>query len=120
MNSLVNFLITPAYADASVPVQAAQAGGGSPISLTLMFVVFFVFFYFVMWRPQSKRAAAQRDLLASLAKGDEVITSGGFLGKIHKITDQYIALVIHSNTEIVVQKSAIIGALPKGTLKSLE
>ena len=73
-----------------------------------------------MWRPQSKRAREQRDLITALAKGDEVITAGGVLGKIHKITDQYVALFVHNNTEIVVQKSAIVGALPKGTLKTLE
>jgi preprotein translocase subunit YajC len=116
MNNLMNLVIAPAYADA--PAAAAQSG--SPISLTLMFVIFFLFFYFVMWRPQNRRAKEQRQLLTSLAKGDEVITSGGLLGKIHKISEQYVALSVHNSTEIVVQKSAIVGALPKGTLKSLE
>lgn len=119
MNSLMNLLITPAYADTTAAA-AAPAAGGSPISLTIMFAVFFLFFYFVMWRPQSKRAKEHRDLISSLVKGDEVITSGGLLGRIHKITEQYVALFVHNNTEIVVQKSAIVGALPKGTLKSLE
>jgi preprotein translocase subunit YajC len=117
MSNLMNFLITPAYADAAAP---AAAAGGSPLSLTLMFAVFFLFFYFAMWRPQSKRAREHRDLLGSLVKGDEVITSGGLLGRIHKITEQYVALMVHNNIEIVVQKAAIVGALPKGTLKTLE
>lgn len=117
MTQVLDFFIAPAYAD--VPA-AAAANGGSPFSLVLMFVVFFVFFYFVMWRPQSKRAKEHRNLVSSLAKGDEVITSGGMLGKINKITEQYVALIIHNSTEIVVQKSAIVNALPKGTLKSLE
>lgn len=117
MNNLLNLLLAPAYADSG---SAAAQQGGSPFSLALMFAIFFLFFYFVMWRPQSKRAKEQRDLITSLAKGDEVITSGGVLGKIHKISEQYVALLIHNNTEIMVQKSAIVGALPKGTLKSLE
>jgi preprotein translocase subunit YajC len=116
MNNLFDLFIAPAYADAP----AAAANGGSPFSLVLMFGVFFMFFYFVMWRPQSKRAKEHRELIGSLTKGDEVITSGGVLGKISKITEQYVALAIHNSTEIVVQKSAIVGALPKGTLKSLE
>ena|SRR5690349_13974784 len=118
MNSLLDLVLTPAYAGGA-PTAAAQPGG-SPFSLTLMFVIFFLFFYFVMWRPQNKRAKEQRDLVTSLAKGDEVITSGGILGKIQKVTEQYVALAVYNNTEIVVQKSAIVGALPKGTLKSLE
>lgn len=118
MINLVNLLITPAYAEAASP--AAAQNGGSPFSLTIMFVIFFLFFYFVMWRPQSKRAKEHRDLISTLAKGDEVITSGGVLGKIHKISEKYVALLIHNNTEVFVQKSAIVGALPKGTLKSLE
>lgn len=116
MNNFMNLLIAPAYADTA----ATTPAGGSSISLILMFAVFFAFFYFVMWRPQSKRAKEHRDLLSSLAKGDEVITSGGLLGRIHKISGQYVALWVHDNIEIVVQKSAIVGALPKGTLKSLE
>lgn len=117
MINLLDSIITPVYAE---PVAAAAQPGGSPFSLIFMFAIFFLFFYFVMWRPQSKRAKEQRDLLSSLTKGDEVITSGGILGRILKITDQYVALSIQDNVEMVVQKAAIVGALPKGTLKSLE
>ena len=117
MNNLLDLLAPPAFAEAASP--AASSGGG-PFSMILMFAVFFLFFYFVMWRPQSKRAKEQRDLLNSLAKGDEVVTSSGILGKILKITDQYVTLTIHNNAEMLIQKSAIVGALPKGTLKSLE
>jgi preprotein translocase subunit YajC len=121
MTNLMNLLIAPAYAD--TPASAATAAvqsGSSPISLTLMFVIFFLFFYFVMWRPQSKRAKEHRDLMSSLAKGDEVVTAGGLLGKISKVTDQYIVLSIGHNAEVMVQRSAITNALPRGTLKSLE
>jgi len=118
MTNLMNLLITPAYAE--TPATAAAQQGGSPISLAMMFGVFFLFFYFVMVRPQSKRAKEHRDLITSLAKGDEVVTSGGVLGKINKITEKYVALGIHDQAEILVQKSAIVSALPKGTLKALE
>lgn len=117
MSNLMNLLVTPAYADTPAGTPAA---GGSPLSLTLMFVIFFLFFYFVMWRPQSKRAKEHRELMGSLAKGDEVVTSGGMLGKINKLTEQYVSLLVHNSAEIVVQKSAIASVLPKGTLKSLE
>ena len=65
MNSLLDLIVTPAYADTAAAAGAQQ--GGSPFSLTIMFVIFFLFFYFVMWRPQSKRAKEQRDLVNSLA-----------------------------------------------------
>lgn len=117
MTNLLNFIITPAHAESGAQ---ASAQGGSPLSMVLMFAVFFLFFYFVMWRPQSKKAKDHRDLINSLTKGDEVVTSGGILGKISKITEQYVALAIHNSSEIIVQKSAITAALPKGTLKSLE
>jgi preprotein translocase subunit YajC len=105
-----------AYAD-SVATPPDQGGS---MSFILMFVIFFVFIYFAIWRPQNKRAKEQRNLLSSLAKGDEVITAGGLLGRLAKITDQYITLSIANNVEITMQKSAIVSVLPKGTLKSIE
>lgn len=97
---------------------AAQQGGGP--SLLIMVAVFFAFMYFTIWRPQSKRAKQQRDLITSLAKGDEVMTAGGLLGKVTKLTDQYIGLSVSNNVEIFMQKSSIVTVLPKGTLKSIE
>ena len=116
VNNIINFLVSPAYADAAAaPVQ--QNGGG--FSLLLMTGVFILFMYFVIWRPQSKRAKEQRNLLNSLAKGDEVVTVSGILGRIAKINDNYVQLALADNIEITIQKSAISGALPKGTLKSI-
>ena len=112
LNSLIG------TANAAEPAAAPQGGGGS--SLILMFVVFFLFAYFAIWRPQTKRAKEQQNLMTSLAKGDEVMTAGGMLGRIVKITDQYITLSIAGNTDIVMQKSSVVSVLPKGTLKSLE
>ncbi|HZX26023.1 MAG TPA: preprotein translocase subunit YajC [Telluria sp.] len=85
------------------------------LPLILMFVVM----YFVMIRPQQKRAKEQRAMIDALAKGDEVVTAGGVLGKVTKVSDAYVTLEVAANTEIVVQKSAITMPLPKGTLKSL-
>lgn len=86
----------------------------------MMFVIFFLFIYFAIWRPQSKRAKQQQALLSSLTKGDEVMTAGGILGRITKLTDNYIGLAIANNIEILVQKSSVVTILPKGTLKSIE
>lgn len=115
VDNITNFFIAPAYADTAAPAQ--QAGGG--FSLMLMTGIFILFMYFVIWRPQSKRAKEQRDLLSSLAKGDEIVTTGGILGKIEKINDNYVHLALSDTTQVVIQKSSIAGALPKGTLKSI-
>lgn len=112
-DSILNVLVTPAYADAGAPPQ----GGGS--SLFIMLIVFVFFMYFAMWRPQAKRAKEHKNLLDSLAKGDEVMTAGGILGRVVRITDSYIVLSISDSVEIVLQKSSIANVLPKGTLKAI-
>lgn len=115
MESIGNFLVTSAHAAGAGP---APQGGG--MSLVLMFVIFFIFVYFTIWRPQSKRAKEQKTLMSSLAKGDEVMTAGGMLGRISKLTEQYITLSIANNVEILMQKSSVITVMPKGTLKAIE
>jgi preprotein translocase subunit YajC len=70
-------------------------------------------------RPQMKQAKEQRNMIAALQKGDEVVTSGGIVGKITKVTDAFVTVEIAPNTEITVQKHAIQSALPKGTIKSI-
>lgn len=117
MESLLNFFINQAHADAIGNMPAQQGGG---FSFILMFVIFFVFIYFTIWRPQSRRNKEQQNLLSSLAKGDEVMTTGGLLGRIVKISDQYVSLSIANNVEILLQKSSIANVLPKGTIKSIE
>ena len=84
----------------------------------LPLIAMFVLLYFLLLRPQMKRAKEQKQMIASLQKGDEVITSGGTLGRVTKVSDNYISLEIASNVEITVQKSAVQTLLPKGTLKS--
>jgi preprotein translocase subunit YajC len=72
-----------------------------------------------MIRPQQKRAKEQKAMMDALAKGDEVVTSGGILGKVSKVTDAYVTVEVATGTEIVVQKPSITTLLPKGTLKAL-
>lgn len=101
-------------AGVSAPAAHEQNGYG-----TLLFLgVFFVIFYFLFIRPQSKRAKEHRTMLQALTVGDEVVTSGGILGKIKKIEDNFILLEIAPNTEIKIQRPAIAASLPKGTMKA--
>ena len=100
--------------------QSAPAAGGdmqstlmSMLPLALMFVVL----YFVMIRPQMKKQKEHTAMISALAKGDEVITGGGLLGKVSKMGDTFIALEVYSGVEIQVQRSAVIHVLPKGTIK---
>lgn len=115
MEPILSFFISNAYAESQTPV--AQGGG---FSFVIMFIIFFLFIYFAVWRPQNKRAKEQQSLLSSLAKGDEVVTAGGVLGRIVKVSDPYIVLSIANNVDIVLQKSTVVTVLPKGTLKTLE
>ncbi|VVC73802.1 hypothetical protein AQULUS_15510 [Aquicella lusitana] len=119
MEQIMNFFIPLAKAQSqgSMPPPGPQGGG---MSLMVMFVIFFLFIYFAIWRPQTKRAKEQQNLLNSLAKGDEVMTAGGILGRIIKLSDKYITLSVANNVEILMQKSAVVSVLPKGTLKSIE
>ena len=98
---------------------AADAGMMGNLTTFLPLVLMFVVMYFLMIRPQQKRAKEQKSMMDAIAKGDEVITSGGILGKVAKVNDNYVTVEIAVNTEIVVQKSSITTLLPKGTLKSL-
>jgi preprotein translocase subunit YajC len=106
-------IISPAFA------QSAPSGDPGFISL-LPIVLMFVLLYFLMIRPQMKRAKETKSMIEALQKGDEVITAGGVLGRITKISDAYISLEIAPNMEISVQKAAVQLLLPKGTLKTLQ
>ena len=101
----------------------AQAGGvdamSSNLNSFLPLVLMFVVMYFLMIRPQQKKAKEQKSMMDALSKGDEVVTAGGILGKVAKVQDTYVTIEVANNTEVVVQKHAITTLLPKGTLKSL-
>lgn len=114
---LLNFFISNAFAEEAAALPNQQ---GSSFSFMLMVAVFFIFIYFGVWRPQSKRAKEQQQLMSSLAKGDEVLTAGGLLARIVKLSDQYVVVAIANNVEIIIQKTAIVNVLPKGTLKAIE
>nr|WP_298250581.1 preprotein translocase subunit YajC [uncultured Halomonas sp.] len=110
---MLDFLIAPAYA------QDAPAGGG--IAQIVMLVGFVAIFYFLLWRPQAKRAKQHKQLIAGLAKGDEVVIGGGMLGRITKVSDEseFLTMEIAEGTQVNVQKSAVATVLPKGTVKSI-
>ena len=100
----------------------AQASGASPggdIMTFLPMIAIVVVFYFLLIRPQQKRAKETKAMLQALQKGDEVVTAGGIVGKISKLSDAYADVEIAPNVEVTVQRSAISLLLPKGTLKAL-
>ena len=107
----------------STALAATPAAGGNPSTETFQFILFIVvfvlFFYFILWRPQNKRAKEQQNMLSNLAIGDEVITSGGVLGKISNISGDFLVLTIAEGIDIFVQKSSIVSTVPKGTMKSM-
>jgi preprotein translocase subunit YajC len=106
------FLISSAYAQTAAPA-AADSGIGQ----FLFFIPMIAIFWFVAIRPQMKRAKEQKELIASIAKGDEVVTTGGIIGRISKLGESYVHIETGSNVELQVQRSAIVQILPKGTMK---
>ena len=98
----------------------AQAGGGAGGGFESIFLIvaMFAVLYFLMIRPQMKRAKEHRAMVEALQKGDEVITAGGVLGRISKVSDAYVTLEIANNVEIQVQRVAVQTVLPKGTIKN--
>ena len=106
-------IISSAYAQA-----APAAGGDSGLIGFLPIVLMFVLLYFLMIRPQMKRAKEAKAMVDALQKGDEVVTAGGILGRISKIGEGYVSVEIAPNTEIQVQRAAVQTVLPKGTIKN--
>ncbi len=107
-------LISPAYAQA-----AGSATPGGELMTFLPMILIFVVFYFLLIRPQQKKQKEVRAMLEALQKGDEVVTAGGVVGKISRLTDQFATVEIAPNVEINVQRTAISQLLPKGTIKGL-
>ena len=100
--------------------QAPAAGGDAGLMSFLPIILMFVLLYFLMIRPQMKRAKEHKTMIEALQKGDEVITSGGVLGRISKVSEAYVTVEIAANTEVSVQKVAVQTLLPKGTIKSIQ
>lgn len=115
--SIAAILAAPAVLADPVAGPAAAPGGFNYMSIGFL-AVFIIIFYFLMIRPQMKRSKEMRTMMSQLAKGDEVVTTGGMLGKISKIGDNFIELTIAENVDIKIQKQAIANVMPKGTVKS--
>lgn len=107
----MSFFISDAMAE------GAASQGGDPLTALLFPIGLLVLFYFFLIRPQSKRAKEQKAMIESLNKGDEVVTQGGILGKITKVSENFVTLEISNNVSINVQKSSIGALMPKGTIK---
>ena len=103
--------------DAMAAGEAAPQGGG--LQLIFMIALFFGIMYFMIIRPQSKKAKEHTSMLDALSKGDEVVTSGGILGKVVKIGDNFIELKISESANVKIQRHAVTSVMPKGTMKSI-
>lgn len=106
-----------------ISTAAAQAQGapGQPSALMqfLPLVLIFVVFYFLLIRPQTKRAKEHRAMVAAIEVGAEVVTNGGILGKVTEVSEQYLTIEVANNVNIRLQRQAVSQVLPKGTLKSI-
>ena len=98
---------------------AAAAGGDMQSSLMSMLplLLMFVVLYFVMIRPQMKKQKEHKAMIDALAKGDEIITAGGFLGKVSKLGESFLSIEVANGVEVQMQRSAVVQVLPKGTIK---
>ena len=108
----MSFLISDAWA-------APAASPTDPIMSFLPLILIFAVFYFLLIRPQSKRAKELKQMIAALAKGDEVVTNGGLLGKVTEVGETFVAVEIADGVQVKVQKNAVAGLMPKGTIKAL-
>ena len=109
----MSFFISDAMAATSDAGMAAPGGGLSALILPLIFLLIF---YFMLWRPQSKRSKEQREMIDSIQKGDEVVINGGILGKIHDMSESYFTVTIAEGINVTVQRNAIHAVLPKGSI----
>jgi preprotein translocase subunit YajC len=109
----MDFFINSAYAQA-----AGGAGGSSLLNMMMLPVVFLGVMYFLMIRPQNKRAKEQREMLSKIAVGDEIATTGGILGKVSEVGEQFLTVEIANGVNVKLQKFQVALVLPKGTVKS--
>jgi preprotein translocase subunit YajC len=108
----MEFFLTTAWAQ-----DAGAAGSGGAWMQLLPLVLIFVVFYFLLIRPQTKRAKEHREMVGKLQAGDEVVTNGGMLGRITEVGDNFMTLEIATNVSIKVQKTQVSQLMPKGTIK---
>lgn len=111
---MMNFFISPAFAENTPPMD-----GPNPLFQFLLLFGFLVIFYMLVMRPQRKREKSHRELISSLQKGDEVVTSGGIVGRITKVNEGFVVIEVADKLELKFQRSAILSSLPKGTIKAI-
>ncbi|AIR04478.1 MULTISPECIES: preprotein translocase subunit YajC [Cedecea] len=110
----MSFFISDAVAS------AGAAPGQSQWTLIPMLVVFGLIFYFMILRPQQKRTKEHKKLMDSIAKGDEVLTNGGLVGRVTKVAETgYVVIALNDTTEVVIKRDFVAAVLPKGTMKAL-
>jgi preprotein translocase subunit YajC len=97
----------------------APGGQSNPMSQFIILGFFLLFLYFMIIRPQSKRAKEHKALIEGIAVGDEVVTAGGLIAKVTKLGDQFLTVAIAEGIEVHVQKGMVVSSLPKGTIKAL-
>lgn len=98
---------------------AAPQGQGDPLMSFLPLIFIFVVFYFLLIRPQAKKAKEHKQMVEALTKGDEVVTNGGLLGRISKVGDNFVELDVAEGVTVKVQRQAVANLMPKGTIKGL-
>ena len=117
----MSFFISEAIAAEAPAIAAGGAAGGqaqgSGLEPLIMLGLLFVLFYFLLIRPQAKRAKEHKQMVEALSKGDEVVTNGGILGRIKEIDDSFLTLEIAEGTDVKLQRNAITAIVPKGTYK---
>ena len=106
------------FSNVAYAAEGGAAGGG--FGEIFLLVGFVAIFYFLLWRPQSKRRKEHQALVGGLAKGDEIVSAGGVVGQVTKVEDDFVKVQVNEQNEVRIQKSAVGATLPKGTLKSLE
>ena len=108
--------ISSAFAQ-TAPAAAAEGGLQSSLMSMLPIVLMFVVLYFIMIRPQMKKQKEHRAMIEALAKGDEVVTAGGILGRVSTLGENYVGVELASGVEVQLQRQAVVQVLPKGTIK---
>lgn len=113
----MSFFISDAMAEAAPAAAGAQQPG--MLEALFPFIILFIVFYFLLIRPQSKRAKEHKKMVEALAKGDEVLTQGGIYGKVTEVADEAITVEVADNVLLKLQRAAVTSVLPKGTIKTL-
>ncbi|HJL54007.1 MAG TPA: preprotein translocase subunit YajC [Arenicellales bacterium] len=113
-------MITDFFIPAAMAAEGATGGVSSFLGPDLFIIVAFgLVFYFIIWRPQSKRQKEHKDLVGGIDKGDEIVTTGGLIGKVVRVDEQFLVLEVTDKVELKIQKHAVAAALPKGTIKNI-